>query len=102
VIGGGAGTDVPAPSGELRRLLEDDDEQDRKDEVDEVHRLDQTHGQEERGASLRLDLGLTSNRGDGLGAGHAVTQSGTESTQAEGETATNERTGYADRIRHVS
>ena len=78
-------------------LLEDVDEHDHEQQVDEVHRLDQTDGQEEVLTGLVLDLGLTGDRRDGLATGQTVTDRRTDGAATEGESATDECTRDADR-----
>ena len=56
-----------------------------KRQVDEVHGLDQTDGQEQDREELRPGLGLAGYAGDGLRAGQTVTDGRTDGTATEGE-----------------
>jgi hypothetical protein len=87
---------LDAPS-RLLALGEDVDEHDHEQQVDEVHRLDQSDGQEEVRAGLVLDLGLTRDRRDGLATGQAVTDRRTDGAATEGDAAADECTRDADR-----
>src|SRR5580692_7008328 len=82
---------------ELLDLCEYVHEHDHEQQVDEVHRLDQSDGQEEVRSGLGLDLGLTRDRRDGLATGQAVTDRRADGTTAEGESAADECSRDADR-----
>src|SRR5690348_1195586 len=85
-----------SPRGLRSLAAENEDEQGHECEVDEEHRLDQTHGQEEDGLQAALGLRLTSNALDVGRASKAVTDTGTDGATTEGETATDESTGERD------
>src|SRR4051794_37962662 len=72
---------------------EDEDEQRHEGEVDEEHRLDQTHRQEEDGLEAALRLGLAGDALDVGRAGKTVTDTGTDRTAGEGDAAADEGTG---------
>src|SRR6516165_1939714 len=76
---------------------EDVDEHDHEQQVDEVHGLDQSDGQEEVLACLRLDLGLPGDGCDRLRTGQAVADRRTDGATAEGQPTTDEGTGDPDR-----
>src|SRR6478752_7467373 len=76
---------------------EDEDEQRHEGQVDEEHRLDQTHGQEEDGLQAALGLGLASHALDVGRAGQTVTDARADGAAREGDAAANERAGQLDR-----
>jgi hypothetical protein len=76
-------------------LLKDVNEHNHEQKVDEVHRLDQTNGQEEVLTRFVLDLGLTRNGGNGLATGQAVTNRCPDCAATEGETAADKGTRNA-------
>ena len=79
-------------------LFEDVDEHDHEQQVDEVHGLDESDGQEEVRTRLVLNLRLTGDGGNGLATGQAVTNRGADSSSTEGDTATDEGSRVAYRI----
>src|SRR5664279_5179966 len=80
-----ARTSVLADMGLL--LADDEDEVGHEAQVDEVHGLDQTDGQEQDREELRPRLRLARHAGNGLRAGQAVTDGRTDGTATEGEPA---------------
>src|SRR5690349_15790634 len=76
---------------------EDEDEQRHEGQVDEEHRLDQTHGQEEDGLQAALGLGLASDALDVGRAGQTVTDARADGATREGDAAAHERAGQLDR-----
>ena len=80
---------------------EDVDEHHHEQQVDEVHGLHQADRQEEVLTGLGLDLGLAGDGRDGLRAGQAVTDGGTDGAAAEGEATADERAGDSYRTFNV-
>ena len=76
--------------------LEHVDEDDHEQQVDEVHRLSQTNGQEEVRTSLVLDLGLTGDRRDGRATGQTVTDGRADGTATQGQATADEGASGAD------
>jgi hypothetical protein len=64
-------------------LCENEDEQHGEGEVDEVHRLDQTHGQEKQCLQAPLRFGLASHALDQRATGKTVTDRSADSTSAQ-------------------
>src|SRR3954464_13674354 len=64
---------------------EHEDEQRHERQVDEEHRLDQTHGQEEDGLKASLGLGLAGDALDVGRAGETVTDARADGTAREGD-----------------
>src|SRR5262249_48748511 len=64
-------------------LGQNEDEQHREREVDEVHRLDQTHGQEEQCLQAALRFGLASHALDQRATGETVTDRSADGTAAQ-------------------
>src|SRR5664280_2119484 len=82
---------------ELLDLCEYVHEHDHEQQVDEVHRLAQSDGQEEVRSRLGLNLGLTGDRRDCLAPGQAVTDRRADGAATNGDAATDESTRNADR-----
>src|SRR5215831_18981477 len=74
-------------------LCENEDEQHREREVDEVHRLDQTHGQEEQCLQAALRFGLASHALNQRATGETVTDRSADCTAAQRHAPAYEGTG---------
>jgi hypothetical protein len=67
-------------------------------EVDEVHRLDETHGDVEQRAQPSLGLGLPRHTGDVLATGQTVADAGTDGAAGEGQPAADHGAGKGDGV----
>src|SRR5689334_12687427 len=81
---------------ELLLLGEHENEQHREGEVDEVHRLHQTDGEEEQRLQPALGLRLAGDARDQRATGQTVTDSRANRAATEGHAAADEGTGKRD------
>src|SRR5581483_11703208 len=75
---------------------EDEYEEHREGEVDEVHRLDETDGEEEQGLETALGLRLPGDALDQRATGQAVTDGRADGATAEREATADETAGELD------
>src|SRR5579872_3930850 len=90
---------VIAGSGHSAR--DDEDEEETKSEVDEVHALDQSDDQEHRDLKASLRLGLTRGAGDRRAAGQTVTDGCADRSSAERESGGDQATHDGECMVHV-